>query len=434
MTGNDPTDLADLHSSARQVSEGMRAVGMAGWTLYPANTNQSSNFGRHIIHLQGNHTNFPTQAEETHNEALLSKVFATLKQEAKVSFVLVVLSRKSQNIYASVKRAGDVMVGLRTFCLVAKGTGINNHDQYLANVAMKINLKLGGANQWLGAGAGSQGILAKPTMFVGIDVTHPGAASQGGSPSIAAVVATSDTTHYAQWAASIADQRGPKEAVEVVQDLRHLMGERLEYWKSKNKTLPQQIFVYRDGGSDGFFDKIRGEEWNGIKAAIADKYGPDKAKHPQVVIICVLKRNSTRFFVSSNTPTAQQGTGGNPRAGLFVDSDVTRENRDDFFLQSHDSIKGTAKPAHYVVLENETKHSNQQIATLTYDFCHLFGRATRSIKVHPAIYYADLACDRARVYLRRVYVPFAPGSTYASAAWRDWIRCHDDLKNTMYYV
>ena len=36
----------------------------------------------------------------------------------------------------------------------------------------------------------------------------------------------------------------------------------------------------------------------------------------------------------------------------------------------------------------------------------LFGRSTTSVKVHPAIYYADLAAERARCYLYRAYHPW----------------------------
>ena len=36
-----------------------------------------------------------------------------------------------------------------------------------------------------------------------------------------------------------------------------------------------------------------------------------------------------------------------------VDRGITMENGWDFFLQAHDCLKGTAKPAHYVVLRND---------------------------------------------------------------------------------
>ena len=46
------------------------------------------------------------------------------------------------------------------------------NDQYLANVGLKINLKLGGSNHSLDPAR--LGIISeKKTMVVGIDVTHP---------------------------------------------------------------------------------------------------------------------------------------------------------------------------------------------------------------------------------------------------------------------
>lgn len=50
------------------------------------------------------------------------------------------------------------------------------------------------------------------TMLVGIDVTHPGIGSKGGTPSIAAVVASVDDS-FVQFPASIRIQESKKEVV-----------------------------------------------------------------------------------------------------------------------------------------------------------------------------------------------------------------------------
>jgi len=50
----------------------------------------------------------------------------------------------------------------------------------------------------------------KPTMVVGIDVTHPGPGSVKGTPSIAAVVASCDSD-YAQFPCSMDIQESKKE-------------------------------------------------------------------------------------------------------------------------------------------------------------------------------------------------------------------------------
>jgi hypothetical protein len=70
--------------------------------------------------------------------------------------VLVLLERKQtsgESPYALVKQAGDSALGIRTQCFAADKAGIGRNArppkgrlQYCANVAMKINTKMGGVN------------------------------------------------------------------------------------------------------------------------------------------------------------------------------------------------------------------------------------------------------------------------------------------------
>jgi hypothetical protein len=59
--------------------------------------------------------------------------------------------------YAQVKALGDVELGLPTQCIAASKAGLGprstpkGRSQYLANVSMKINAKLGGSNVLVGA-------------------------------------------------------------------------------------------------------------------------------------------------------------------------------------------------------------------------------------------------------------------------------------------
>jgi eukaryotic translation initiation factor 2C len=60
-------------------------------------------------------------------------------------------------------------------------------------VALKVNTKLGGVNHLVDENA-MKWLKEKPTMMVGMDVTHPGPNSILGTPSVAAVVASTDNT------------------------------------------------------------------------------------------------------------------------------------------------------------------------------------------------------------------------------------------------
>lgn len=88
---------------------------------------------------------------------------------------MVILPRKDTDYYKHVKQIGDVTVGLQTICVVwEKFSKLNRDNVYDpmtgANVALKFNLKLKGANNYLETGA--LGIIEQGrTMLVGLDVT-----------------------------------------------------------------------------------------------------------------------------------------------------------------------------------------------------------------------------------------------------------------------
>ena len=87
--------------------------------------------------------------------------------------------------------------------------------QYAANVAAKINVKLGGVNQVVSPT--SLPLFSNTTLILGADVTHPtGRPAKGDSyemPSIAAVVGTTDHT-AATYEAQVRLQKGKQEKIE----------------------------------------------------------------------------------------------------------------------------------------------------------------------------------------------------------------------------
>ncbi|KAL8772277.1 MAG: hypothetical protein Q9209_002489 [Squamulea sp. 1 TL-2023] len=140
--------------------------------------------------------------------------------------------------------------------------------------------------------------------------------------------------------------------------------------------------------------------------------GTTRSGRPPIfaLIVCA-KRHYTRFYKPiPNKPYNFKNT----PEGTYVDTGVTVSYHWDFYLQSHSAIKGTARPAHYVVLHDEiiqeaAKEKNPPVnpanllAQITHNMWYLLGRTTDSVSICPAAYYADLACGRARHYLKDVY-------------------------------
>ncbi|KAJ7915685.1 argonaute-like protein [Mycena leptocephala] len=324
----------------------------------------------------------------------------------KPSFILVLLSHRDNYIYPGIKRLGDVDLGLHTIHMqLNKALGDERkQDQYLSNVCLKVNSKLGGINHLLDASA-MRWLTKQKTMMVGIDVTHPGPTSREGSPSIAAVVASVDND-FVQFPASLRIQKPDpnRESKEMLSELRDMLVERLRVYEKKNKVLPQRIIVFRDGVSEGQFDIVIREE----KAQILEAFeklstaarGPKPYRPVFSIVICG-KRHHARFYPTSSNMADRNG---NTQPGTVVDKGVTAVFDFDFYLQAHAGLQGTVKPTHYTVVYDELKLTADELQQGSNDFSYLYARATKAVSLIPAAYYADLACERGRYYLNEFMV------------------------------
>ena len=262
--------------------------------------------------------------------------------------VLVILPSSDALLYNRVKHTGDVKVGVHTVC-VLRSNFVKQQAQYFANVALKVNLKLGGINQ-LVESTGLDIINEDRTMVVGVDVTHPSLGSAPKAPSIAGMVASVDRW-LGQWPADLRIQESRKE---MVSELGSMLKSRLYLWKSQGKhtAFPENLLVYRDGVSEGQYATVREAELPLLRRACDELYPPSDRKKglPHITIIIVGKRHHTRFYP---TTSGNADKCGNPNCGTVVDRGVTEARNWDFFLQSHAAIQGTARPAHYTIVLDE---------------------------------------------------------------------------------
>ncbi len=371
----------------------------------------------------------------------------------KLSLLFIVLPEANIPLYKRIKTLCDKDYGIHTICAVAsKLAKDRGRDQYMANVALKFNLKLGGINQRVENK--SLGIIDQDkTMVVGIDVTHPQPGSSSKAPSVSAMVASMDR-FLGQWPATLRIQNARQENVD---DLGDMLMSRLNLWKTKGKhaNLPENILVYRDGVSEGQYEIVLNQELPQLRRACEQMYPPADTKKgfPRISIIICGKRHKTRFY-----PTAEKDCdrSGNTKPGTVVDRGVTEARNWDFFLQAHAALQGTARPCHYYIVHDEIFRQIyakqipapfQNIADiledLTHNMCYLFGRATKAVSLCPPAYYADLACDRARCYLANFYDTPAPSAapslagasaTSGGQPSADDVVLHPKMRDTMFYI
>ena len=292
-------------------------------------------------------------------------------------------------------------------------------------------------------------------MVVGIDVVHPSPGS--GKASIASMVA-SVNKDLAQWPVDLQVQ--VREGQEMLDKIDIMLESRLALWKEYNgNKYPENIIVYRDGVSEGQFQQAIAEELAPMRETCRILYKKVDKPLPMFTLVIVGKRHHSRFFPPKNHVASDQN--GNPDRGLVVDRGITEARNWDFFLQSHNAVKGTARPAHYYVLWDEiftntalqSVHDEiepgipaaDRLERLSHSLCYMFSRAAKAVSFPAPVYYADIACTRASRYLAEAPTGSQSATSDTStltpaqraklcADLQAKITVHKDLKDKMFYV
>lgn len=333
-----------------------------------------------------------------HKDDDLDNILNWFKQE-QIELIFVVISEIG-NQYSEVKKAAELRCGMLTQCI--KTRTVNNlKPATLSNIMLKVNAKLGGTNHKIVDETGSPAlqisINARPFMIIGADVTHasPG---QIDIPSVVGVAASYDRTAFRynrQWRMQI-NKKKDRSMQEIIEGLDEMVAEHLRVFQSKNNgILPKHILYYRDGVSEGQFAQVKETELSAIKKACQMMGDPDI----QITVIIVQKRHHTRFFPDPKKPT--NDCNNNVKPGTVVDSVIVDPQKWQFFMVSHISMKGVAKPTKYCVIHDDANLTNRELQVFTNNLCHLFTRCNRAVSYVAPTYYAHLVAARGRVYIQK---------------------------------
>lgn len=350
------------------------------------------------------HSGRPDQVERA-----LKNVFKDFQQTVKghdLDLLLVILPDNNGSLYGDLKRICETDLGIVSQCCLTKHV-FKMSKQYLANVSLKINVKVGGRNTVLVDALSRRIPLVSdiPTIIFGADVTHPHP-GEDSSPSIAAVVASQDWPEVTKYAGLVCAQ---KHREELIQDLFKswvdpvkglqtggMIKELLISFRRATGQKPCRIIFYRDGVSEGQFYQVLLYELEAIRKACASL---EPNYQPPVTFVVVQKRHHTRLFADNHNDRRSTDSSGNILPGTVVDSKICHPTEFDFYLCSHAGIQGTSRPAHYHVLWDENKFTADGLQLLTNNLCYTYARCTRSVSIVPPAYYAHLAAFRARFYM-----------------------------------
>ncbi|KAJ2982189.1 hypothetical protein NUW58_g6496 [Xylaria curta] len=300
--------------------------------------------------------------------------------------IFFVVPNKNSLVYERIKKSMDCR-----FCCpsqVLQGGHVKKAEaQYMSNVAMKVNAKLGGVTCKVASPGQGSPFFKVPTMMMGVDVSH--AAPGSGSPSMAAMTVSMDknATRYA----AACEVNGWRQEILQSTTSHEMFPPLLKHWMSIHKTAPQHLYYFRDGIDEGQFQAVIETEVNEIRRAFRDC----NAANPKITVIIATKRHHIRFFPKPNDQTTGDKNG-NPLPGTLVERDATHPHHFDFYLCSHVAIQGTARPVHYQVIYDDANVAPNGLQEMIYQQCYQYARSTTPVSLHPAVYYAHVASTRAR--------------------------------------
>ncbi|KAI9714677.1 MAG: hypothetical protein M1812_006342 [Candelaria pacifica] len=322
----------------------------------------------------------------------------------KPQLLLFLIHSGCDPLYKAIKNVSDMQFGVASQVMLVEKAIHNARGQlqYLANIGLKVNVKLGGVNSTVHIPLFQQ----QRYMLMGGDVSHPSPAQlrmNPPPPSFSALTGSWDrdcTAYTAVTSAQFAKEQ-------LISDFDKMAEELLSRYREKNnETMPQSIIYYRDGLSESEFPQILASEGEPLKE-LCKKYGT------KVTVVVCIKRHHTRLF-----PTEEGDELGNVIPGTVVENSPTH----DFFLVAHSGLQGTVRPTRYVVLTDDNNFSADHLQLLTNSVCWTYARATRSVSIVPPVYYADQAAERAKLQMRTA----ADGTSFLGPV-------QEDLKFTMYW-
>ncbi|ETN70491.1 piwi domain protein [Necator americanus] len=170
-----------------------------------------------------------------------------------------------------------------------------------------------------------------------------------------------------------------------------------KYYQCNGKTLPEKIFLYRDGVGDGQIPYVKDQEVRLVQKACADAVeraeGVEKNFKIKLAFIIVTKKVNMRIF--KGNPDSRLT---NPDPGTVVDSVVTRPERYDFYLVPQYVNQGTVTPVCYNVIYDDTnlapdRHHKARFVVLysvllAFKLCHLYYNWQGTVRVPAPCQYA----------------------------------------------
>ena len=228
-------------------------------------------------------------------------------------------------------------------------------------------------------------------MIVGADVSHPAPGAGSGEAASFAAMTVSADAYFAKYWAEV-QTNGNRIEMITTSNIHQHFGNMAKNWMQRlgKGGPPTRVLYIRDGVSEGQYAAVLEQEVRDMKECF-QQLGCKQM--PKFTVVIAGKRHHVRFFPERGDKN------NNPLPGTLVESGCTHPFEFDFYLCAHVAIKGTARPVHYHCILNEGEYQAAELQSLIFEHSFQYVRSTTPVSLHPAVYYAHLAADRARAHL-----------------------------------
>lgn len=200
--------------------------------------------------------------------------------KSNIQMVVIIFPMLSDTRYQRVKKLCCIESPVPSQCIQLKT--INKPDEKLRSIAQKIVLQM---NVKLGGEIWKTPMPMKRIMICGIDVYHK---TEKRYNSIAGFV-SSLNEDQTRWYSRVCFQMVGQELTDT---LKSAFLQSIKKYQEVNNFLPDKIFIFRDGVSEGQIPVVSEHEVEQLRSVFTEEY------KPQLSVIIVQKRISTRVFAA----------------------------------------------------------------------------------------------------------------------------------------
>ena len=234
-----------------------------------------------------------------------------------------------------------------------------------SKILLQINAKLGGISYKAEI---DKKIKDRDIMVIGIDSSH----IKGKGTGVSKVATINDTFTNFYNDEEIINEKNNKEQLQY--SVSTFIKQAIVVYNKKNKKLPKNIIIYRQGASL--------QQKNYLKAEIKEIEQECKNNNILFYYILVNTKTNFKFFEKSGNNYV------NPESGLLIIDGVTNKNFFEFYIQPQEVTQGSATPTCFHVAYGNMEFP-EMIPKFTYDLCHIYSNWQGTIRIPNVIKAAE---------------------------------------------